>query len=157
MGKFYFNGLDEIAASVEQLAQLTDEEKLSLLTPAGEILVQRHKDKIAEVFKRRTGDLAASITMEAKEGGESPKLVIFQKGKHRNSFTGKRFKKNNDGKRRASGKYSGTNAEVAYILNYGSPRVAPTHWLENANEEAAADMIAAQQEAWDELLTKKGL
>lgn len=152
MGKFYFNGLDEIAASVEQLAQLTDEEKLSLLTPAGEILVQRHKDKITELFKRRTGDLAASITMEAREAPESPKLVIFQKGKHRGSFTGKR-----KGKRRSNGKYSGTNAEVAYILNYGSPRIAPTHWLENANEEAAADMIAAQQEAWDELLTKKGL
>jgi hypothetical protein len=157
MGKFFFNGLDEIAASCEQLARLDDNDKLSLLIPAGELVLKRQKEKIAELFKRRTGDLQASLTLEQREGEESPSVVIYPAGKHRSSFTGKRMKKDKDGKRRASGKYSGTNAEVAYILNYGSPRIAATHWLEKANEEVKDEVIAAQQEAWDKLVTEKGL
>lgn len=152
MAKFAFNGVDALEASFEQLSQLSRDEKLSILLPSGQLLLERQKEKIRTLFKRRTGDLEDSLTLSTKEGEESPVVTIYPTGKHRNSFTGKRMKKG-----RPSGKYSGTNAEVAYILNYGSPRIAATHWLENANEEAEADVIAAQQEAFNELLEKKGL
>lgn len=152
MAKFTFNGVDSLEASFEQLSQLSSDEKLSILLPSGQLLLERQKEKIRTLFKRRTGDLEDSLTLSTKEGEESPVVTIYPTGKHRNSFTGKRMKKG-----RPSGKYSGTNAEVAYILNYGSPRIAATHWLENANEEAEADVIAAQQEAFNELLEKKGL
>ena len=152
MAKFSFNGVDSLEASFEQLSQLSSEEKLSILLPSGQLLLDRQKEKIRKLFKRRTGDLEDSLTLSTKEGEESPVVTIYPTGKHRNSFTGKRMKKG-----RPSGKYSGTNAEVAYILNYGSPRIAATHWLENANEEAEADVIASQQEAFNELLEKKGL
>ena len=92
------------------------------------------------------------MTIEEKSDDDGVFAYIFPKGKHRGSSTGKR-----KGKRRSNGKYSGTNAEVAYILEYGSPRISATHWLENANEEAEGDVIAAQKEAWNDLLTKKGL
>ena len=58
---------------------------------------------------------------------------------------------------RSNGKYSGSNAEVAYVLNYGSPRIDATHWLEIANEEAEDDVIAAEQEAWNGVVSQKGL
>lgn len=152
MAGFSFNGLDEISASFEQLAKLTDEDKVSILMPSAQLLLQRQKEKIAKVFKRRTGDLENSLTIIQRESDEGPSLYLYPAGKHRGSFTGKR-----KGKRRSNGKYSGTNAEVAYILNYGSPRIAATHWLENANDEAEAEVMASQQAAWDELVTKKGL
>ena len=152
MAGFSFNGLDEISASLEQLAKLTDEDKVSILMPSAQLLLQRQKEKISQIFQRRTGDLEASLTITQRDGDEGPSLYIYPKGKHRGSFTGKR-----KGKRRSNGKYSGTNAEVAYILEYGSPRIAATHWLENANEEAADEVAEAQQTAWDELVTKKGL
>lgn len=152
MAGFSFNGVDQIAASFEQLSQLTDEEKVSVLMPSAQLLLQRQKDKIRQLFKRRTGDLEDSMVIEQREGDEGLSLYLYPTGKHRGSFTGKR-----KGKRRSNGKYSGTNAEVAYILNYGSPRIKATHWLENANEEAEAEVFASQQAAWDELLTKKGL
>ena len=152
MAGFSFNGLDEISASMEQLAKLTDEDKVSILKPSAELLLQRQKEKIRQLFKRRTGDLEDSMVIEQREGDEGPSLYLYPKGKHRGSSTGKR-----KGKRRSNGKYSGTNAEVAYILNYGSPRIKATHWLENANEEAEADVMASQQAAWDDLVTKKGL
>ena len=152
MAKFSFNGMDEISASFEQLANLTDEDRLSVIMPAARLLVQRQKEKIVQMFQQRTGDLEKSIKIKVKDDGDGPYAYISPEGKHRGSGTGKRR-----GKRRSNGKYSGTNAEVAYILNYGSPRISATHWLENANEEAEEEVIAAQQEAWDDLVTKKGL
>ena len=152
MAKFSFNGMDELSASLEQLTQLTDEEKVSILMPSAQLLLQRQKEKIAALFKRRTGDLESSLTITQQTGDNGPSLYIYPAGKHRGSSTGKR-----KGKRRSNGKYTGTNAEVAYILEYGSPRIAATHWLENANEEAADEVAEAQQAAWDDLVTKKGL
>ena len=152
MAKFSFNGMDEISASFEQLANLTDEDRLSVIMPAARLLVQRQKEKIVQMFQQRTGDLEKSIKIKVKDDGDGSYAYISPEGKHRGSGTGKRR-----GKRRSNGKYSGTNAEVAYILNYGSPRISATHWLENANEEAEEEVIAAEQEAWNNLVTKKGL
>ena len=155
MAKFTFNGMDEISASFEQLANITDEDKASVLSPAAEILKERQVQKIVQMFRQRTGDLAKSITVELKGAGEDFHAYIFPKGKHRGSSTGRRKRRN--GRAGSNGKYSGTNAEVAYILNYGSPRIDATHWLEIANEEAEDEVIAAEQEAWSGVLDKKGL
>ena len=152
MAKFSFNGVDSLEASFEQLAQFSDDEKVSILMPSAQLLLQRQKEKLLQLFKRRTGDLENSLTISVEDGDDGPKVTIYPEGKHRNAFTGKRKR---DGKSR--GKYSGTNAEIAYILNYGSPRIAATHWLENANEEAEAEVIASQQDAFNDLLEKKGL
>lgn len=150
MAKLGFNGCDSIAASVEQLAQISDEEKLRVLQPASEVIVRHQKEKIAGTFTEHTGALSQSITAEAKSG--EAVIVITQKGKHPGSSTGSRKYKG-----RKKGSYSGTNAEIAYILNYGSPRIPATHWLENANEEAEEEVDAALEAAWDELLKSKGL
>ena len=152
MAKFSFNGMDELSASFEDMVQLTDEERMSVIMPGAQVLVERQRGKIQSVFKQRTGALADSITIREKTDDYGAYANIFLKGKHPGSSTGKRR-----GKRRSNGKYSGTNAEVGYILEYGSPRIAATHWMENANEEAAAEVVNAQQEAWDELMQKKGL
>lgn len=153
MAKFSFNGLDEITASFDQLAQLTDEDRLSVIMPAARLLADRQKEKILQLFQQRTGKLADSIRIDVKNGDEGAYAYITPKGNHPGSSTGKRKRKNG----RSNGKYSGSNAEVANILNYGSPRIAATHWLENANEEAADEIVAAEQAAWDDLVTKKGL
>ena len=152
MAKFTFNGMDEISASFEQLANITDEDKSSVLMAGAEVLQERQTQKIMDMFRQRTGDLAKSISVQLKGAGEDFHAYIFPKGKHRGSSMGRRMKKG-----RSSGKYSGTNSEVAYVLNYGSPRIDATHWLEIANEEAEAEVIAAEQDAWNSMLEQKGL
>lgn len=152
MGKFSFNGVDELSASFEQLSQLTDDDKISIIMPAAELLVERQRQMIERLFKQRTGDLAKSLSVQKKTGEDGVYAHIYLKGKHRGSSTGKR-----KGKRRSNGHYSGTNAEIGYILEHGSPRIAARHWMENANEEAEDEVVAAQQTAWDDLVTKKGL
>lgn len=152
MAKFTFNGMDEISASFEQLASLTDEDRMSVIMPAAKLLVERQREKIRRLFVQHTGKLAESLTIQQKSDEDGAYAHIYLKGKHPGSGTG-----NRKGKRRSNGSYSGTNAEVGYILNYGSPRIRATHWLENANEEAADEVTAVQQEAWNEVLARKGL
>jgi hypothetical protein len=152
MAKFSFNGMDEISASLEQIANLTDEDKMSVILRGARLLLERQREKIASVFKQRTGALANSLTIEERSDDSGVFAYIFPKGKHPGSSTGKRMKKG-----RSSGKYSGSNAEVAYILEYGSPRIAATHWLENANEESADELTETMQSAWNDMLTEKGL
>lgn len=152
MAKFSFNGMDELSASFEDMNQLSDEERMSVIMPGAEVVAEHQRGKIRSLFKQRTGALADSITIRQKSDDDGAYANIFLKGKHPGSSTDKRR-----GKRRSNGKYSGTNAEVGYILEYGSPRIAATHWMENANEDAAAEVASAQQEAWNALMEKKGL
>lgn len=152
MAKFSFNGMDEISAGFDQIASLNDEDKMSVIMSGARILLDRQREKIRSLFTQRTGDLANSLTIEERSGEDGPYAWLFPKGKHRGSSAGKRR-----GKRRSNGKYSGTNAEVAYILDHGSPRIGATHWMEIANEEAEEEVVSAQQNAWDDLITKKGL
>ena len=152
MAKFTFNGMDELSASFEKLSQLSDEDRMSVIMPAAKLLVERQRQMIERLFQKRTGDLANSLTIQQKSDEDGAYAHIYLKGKHRGSSTGKR-----KGKRRSNGRYSGTNAEVGYILEHGSPRIAARHWMENANEEAEDEVVATEQAAWDELLTQKGL
>lgn len=158
MASFKFDGIDYISAKFEQLAQIGDEDKMSIIRPAAEFLKGKHQEKIRSKFRQLTGALANSITIEQKSDEDGAYAHISPKGKHPRSSTGKRMKKvDGSDKRRSSGSYSGTNAEVAYILEYGSPRISASHWMEEANEEAADELVAIQQEAWDDLVTQKGL
>ena len=154
MAKFSVNGMDEISASFEQLADLSDRDKLGVIMAGAQVLLRRQKETIEALFAQRTGDLANSLTIEEKSDDEGAFAYIYPKGKHRGSSTGKRKRKNG----RSNGKYSGTNAEVAYILEYGSPRISPGfHWMETANEEAEDESLAAMQAAWNDVLDTKGL
>lgn len=153
MASFKFDGIDYISASLEQLSNISDAEKMNIIRPAAEFLRTKYQEVLGKRFVRRSGDLADSISIEERSDENGVYAHIFPKGKHRGSSTGKRKRRNG----RSNGRYSGTNAEVAYILNYGSPRIAATHWLENANDEASEEIVAIQQERWDDLITQKGL
>lgn len=152
MAKFSFNGMDELSASFEDMLRLSDEERMSVIMPGAEVVAERQRGKIRELFNQHTGALADSVTIRQKSDDDGAYANIFLKGKHPGSSTGKR-----KGKRRSNGKYSGTNAEVGYVLEHGTPRITATHWMENANEEAASEVTTAQQEAWNLLMEKKGL
>ena len=153
MAAFTFNGVDDLSASFEQLSKLTDEDKMGIIMPAARLLLEKQRDMIKRLFTQRTGDLADSLAIQEKSDDDGVYANIYLKGKHRGSGTGKRKRKNG----RSNGRYSGSNAEVGYILNYGSPRIAATHWLENANEEAEAEVVDTMQDAWNDLLDTKGL
>lgn len=159
MAGFKFDGIDYISAQFGEIGKgFTDAEKLSVLAPAAEFLKTAYTETLEFLFRVRTGVLSGSIAIDYKTSEDGASAYVAPKGKHPGSSTGKRMKKvAGTDKRRASGKYSGTNMEIAYILEYGSPRISATHWMENANSEMEDELYARQANAWDELLAEKGL
>lgn len=55
------------------------------------------------------------------------------------------------------GSYQGTNAEVAFILEYGSPRIGATHFMENTAEESEQEVYNAMDAELTQILRERGL
>lgn len=157
MASLRFNGMDAIEHGFEQLLNLNDEEIVSVIRPAAEMLFERQTEAIKTAYNVISGALSKSLKISQKRGESGPYLQIAPQGKHPGSGTGKRKKRNRFGKAVSSGSYSGTNAEVLYILEYGSPRISASHVIENTNDQAEDDVLQLELEAWDSLLRSKGL
>lgn len=56
-----------------------------------------------------------------------------------------------------NGSYQGTNAEVAFILEYGSPRIGATHFMENTAEESEQEVYNAMDAELTQILRERGL
>lgn len=153
MAKFYA----DIDASLTELAQLSEEDKWAILQPAAEIAQKAFTRAVQRTFKQHTGALAKSPVVVQKSKDGSVYALVQLKGKHPKSGTGKRMKKGLDGKRRKSGRYSGSNAEVGYFLNYGTPRIPATHWHENAEEQVEPEITAKVEEGFNAFLEEHKL
>lgn len=147
MAKFKTRGVDELTLSLEQLATTPEETQYSILEAGASALIPRWKETLQSM--KRTGQLIESVKA-ARKKGESPIVAITPKGKRKGAYTGQR-------KTHGGGTYQGTNAEVAYVLEYGTPRMAATHWMETTNEEASDEVVAAEAAVWDDYLKSLNL
>ena len=147
MAQFKTRGVDELVLSLEQLATTPEETQYSILEAGASALIPRWKETLQSM--KRTGQLIESVKA-ARKKGESPIVAITPKGKRKGAYTGQR-------KTHGGGTYQGTNAEVAYVLEYGTPRMAATHWMETTNEEAGDEVVAAEAAVWDEYLKSLNL
>lgn len=163
MARFDFYGTDELEISFAELAQLTDEDKEKIIMPGAEV-IRKHQVEILE-SDHNSKILAPSIVAEYLPGFEEGVALIEPKGIHHGKKTvhGADYHRPKTGqgrshKRKRHGLTAGTtNQEVGYYLEYGTPRMYASHWMERANEKAADETNAAMEKAWDELLTSKGL
>ena len=146
MAKFSVNGMDSLERSFAELATLTDQERGRILQAGAEVIKAGQIDYLNR-HHRRTGALAESI--QIKNDNTSAEIKPMGK-KHKKSGGIRRSKHHGAAK-------SSTNAEVAYYLALGTPRMAATHWDENANEESADRTTQAMAAEWDKIVTEKGL
>lgn len=153
MASFRSNGVDAIEASFQQLASLSEEETYSILEAGAAVLVRGMQETLEKLGAVASGALRDSIRAVRKRGKDGVLVRIGPTGKRPKAFTGKRKKK--DGK--SHGSYQGTNAEVAYFLEYGSPRMGARHWMETALEQYGEEANAAMAAKWEEVLQSKGV
>lgn len=146
MAKFIVNGMDTLEHSFQDLATLTDEQRGRILQAGAEAIKAGQVDYLTQHHKR-TGDLAASIQIK----NDNSTAEVKPKGKKHKRSGGVRRSKHHGAAK------SSTNAEIAYYLAFGTPRMAATHWDEYANEASAEKTTQAMAAAWDEILTEKGL
>lgn len=147
---------------------LSSEDILSILRPAADALKEYYKSTIRRLFKQHTGDLADSIQTE-EFGLDRPymdtseaSIAVGPKGKHKGSQRAARSRKGSASRRyakhnRTSSATDLSNAELGYLLEYGTSRIPASHWMENANEEIADQISQIIEEECDKLLKSKGL
>lgn len=145
MMNFHIDGLDRLSVSYASLSRISDDELWAIIEPAANTLKDKMQESLSGFFQTITGSLLASIEVKRKlsKGGAVYALVGPNDKKHPKSSTGKRRARAQGGK---GGSYAGTNAEVAWILEYGSSRIPGRHWMEQAvtsTEEDIHEMLEA--------------
>ena len=149
MAQFKVNGVDGLDLTFERKSQLSTDDLLRIIRPGAELMQSRFVQKIHEVFTQRSGDLANSFKLRNIKFDDGAAISIAPEGKHSPNGRGIR-------NRKKSGKPK-TSAEVAFVLEYGSPRLAATHFMENTVEESEADVIAAMEAEFNKILDERGL
>lgn len=146
MAKFSVNGIDSLAADLQRLGQLDNEELVSDMLEAGaEIVTDEWKKGIANAVKskadggRGTGDMASSVapTKGIKKIGDVSAKEIYPQGKDRKGVR---------------------NAEKAFILHYGKSNAdqPPTHFVDAVEESAEDKAVSAMENVFNNYLEKEG-
>ena len=151
MASFRVNGVEGLDLTYERKAQLSDDDLLRIIRAGAEVMRERLREKVLAVFTQPSGDLADSFKLfERKESG-NPFILVSPAGKHRPNGRGIRDRKS-DPKRKGK-----TNAEVAFVLEYGSPRHNATHFMEECVEASTPEVIAAMEAEFSKLMDERGL
>lgn len=148
MPGFTCNGMDELTLSLEQLATTPEETQFRMLEAGAAVLTAKWKEVLQGM--KRSKQLLDSIKAKRKTGDGGPVVLVTPNGTRKSEYRGIR-------KTKTAGKYKKTNAEVAYVLEYGTPRMDATHWMETTNEEASDSVVAAEAAVWDEHLKSLNL
>ena len=156
MINFHVDGLDRLSVSFIQLEQLSEDQIWDIIAPAAEILKDAMRNVIQRLFQQRSGSLHDSIEVQRKlaKSGAVYALVGPNQEQHPKSTQGKRKPRAQGG---GGGNYAGTNAEVGYILEYGSVRIPARHWMETACSETEEQLYNTLEAGWDETITAAGL
>lgn len=127
---FEMDGCEEIAQQLLRMGENGTKYADALLAAGGQ--------RVREAWVRSaqghghvdTGAMVASITMgKPKPTDTGRSVTIYPKGY--------------DGKRR--------NADKAFILHYGSSRIKPDHWVDDADAEAAQTAPEAMIDLWEHM------
>ena len=151
-------------ASKQNSESLGLDDILEVLRPAAMRLKEIYQEAIRSTFQQRTGSLAESIDFEDDTVGKNYACFIVKPfGSHKGGMYQRKSRAGDSSARyakrnRNTSKKKLKNEELAYLLEYGTPRISPgTHWMENANESAEEEVQQIIEDGYDALLKKKGL
>lgn len=147
---------------------ISSDDMLEIIRPAAELLKAHYKATINRLFTRRTGSLADSIDAEdfghdrAHMDDRHAAIFVGPTGKHKGGKRGARSRAGSSTRKYAKHNRTArastlTNAELGYLLEFGTPRISATHWMENANEEIEETIQQSIEEEYDKYLKSKGL
>ena len=152
MANFTVNGLDRLKIGIDRLGAVPDSRILAeLVLPAAEHLVTTMAEKAGSMMNVITGSLMNSVKITGK--GTVGGVVFAQVGpdqkRHPGTGRGIRHRTAQGG---GGGHYEGTNAEIAFIHEYGSSRTPGVHWMETAVNEDEDAIYGTMASGWDRLV-----
>ena len=138
MAQLEFSGLDDLIVSMEQISEIPVEVLDEILNAQADVLVPEIKERAIGYGVSDTGDMIRSIkkgkAKRGKHGGRQ--LVVSPRGKRK------------DGK---------TNAEVAFLNNYGTRHQMARPFWTDAEKVSERSMDKAGGNVYDKYLIKNGL
>ncbi len=133
MARFDTTGLQELINDMRRMGEAAEPVAQAMTAAAAEEITAAWKSAAEEHDLRDTGAMIESIGYPdgVQRLGSTFAADIYPQGK--------------DG--------SGTrNAEKAFILNYGSKKIPPTYWVDEADKRSAETVQTRLEEMWGEFL-----
>ena len=143
MARFDTSGLQDVLDEMTRLGESS--------CPVAEKMIMAGAEKVKQAWKRSaeeheyfkgggkyaTGDMINSIGYPRKPTriGAALEMDIYPQGKNRR------------GRR---------NAEVAFVLHYGTSKMRGSRWVDDADRYSGETVVPAMQEIWDDYIKKKG-
>ena len=133
MARFDTSGLDDLINDMRRMEQDSGPAAEGLVMAAAEIIRQAWERSAQEHGLIRTGGLIKSIGYPKKptDFGSALGIDVYPQGKNKR---GTRY------------------AEIAFILHYGTSRIKPTYWVDDADKYCEETVPVALQKLWDEYL-----
>lgn len=133
MARFEIDGMDEIIDKMKSMQMLTGKVAETMLMAAAAEVREAWRESAEEHAHRNTGQMIASIGYPRKPTAASDSLTIdiYPQGK------------NTGGVR---------NAEVAFVLHYGTSKMPGSRWVDDADSKSGPRVTAAMTRIWDTYL-----
>ena len=151
MARFRTDGIDDIIEQMKALGELSGEVADEMLLRAAEEVKKAWRQAARRHKLKLTGQLINSIgyPRRPKTVGDVRTIDIYPQGNSTYTI-------GSDGER-VDRKKPVRNAEVAFILHYGTSKKPATFWVDTADELAAVPVQEVMEEIWDRELRKRGL
>lgn len=133
MARFDTSGLDETIREMRRMGEESGDVATAMLQAGAEEVKKAWQLAAEEHGLRDTGDMIASIgfSREPKDIGGIKSIDIYPQGTDRHGVR---------------------NAEKAFILHYGTSKLAATHWVDDADRYSEDYAIPAMTDVWEEFL-----
>lgn len=156
MAQFKVDGIDGLALTVQEIAEIPEEIKRQMLTAGGEVAAEAQRQKIRALGLVRSGRLLESITVKQKiyvdsRKNNAPAVLVLPSGSRGKPVVRKPRKK---GARKRT-----SNNDVGFIQEFGAPRrnIPGKQWMAQANAESADAVTTAEFVVYDDWLKSKDL
>lgn len=139
MARFGIDGLDALMLDLAEMMDIPDDVTDEMLLAGAEVAEEAQIHKAVELGIYRTGETVRSIThTKPKKGSGGKSISVYPQGV------------NSDGNR---------NAEVMFLNEFGVPskKMPAKQAVRLANEEAADEIVTAEEKAYSNWLDSLGL
>lgn len=129
MARFEVQGLEEIIEQMRQMGQMSGAVAEAMLMAGAEQVRQAWRASAESHGHRDTGQMIASIgyPRQPTNAGDVMSIDIYPQGTNTNGVR---------------------NAEVAFVLHYGTRKRPGTRWIDEADERAGPMVQAAMEGIW---------
>lgn len=139
MAKMSSSGLNDVFKSMYDMGEMMGEVADRMLIAGAEEVKKAWRNVALDLNYKDTGRLIESIDYAFGKTGKATDVkavAIYPQGKNHKNVR---------------------NAEVAYILHYGTSKRPGSHWVDKAEAIAEPEVERVVTEIWEEELRKRGL